>query len=64
LQSVKKLFHKDSLNKASCSSENLKLAALNTMITFHRRKYFMKALREAEMAFDKGEIPASRHCRQ
>jgi tRNA(Arg) A34 adenosine deaminase TadA len=50
------LFHKDSLNKAKVP-ENLKLAnrAQHYDKSFHRR--VMKKALQAEMAFDKGEIP-------
>jgi hypothetical protein len=58
LQSVKKLFHKDSLNKAKVPEFKIGEFALNTMINPFTDEYFMKkALQEAEMAFDKGEIP-------
>jgi hypothetical protein len=55
LQSVKKLFHKDSLNKAKVP-ENLKLANAQHYDKPFTDEYFMKKF-EAEMAFDKGEIP-------
>ena len=53
------MFHKDSQNKAKVHKE-FKICefAVNTMINPFTDEYFMKkALQEAEMAFDKDEIP-------
>jgi hypothetical protein len=57
MQSVKKLFH-NSL-KIKRRFRKFKIGELlNTMINPFTDEYFMKkALQEAEMAFDKGEIP-------
>jgi hypothetical protein len=57
------LFHKDSLNKAKVRKFKIGEFAQHYDKSFHRRVLHEKALQEAEMAFDKGEIPLG-YCRQ
>jgi hypothetical protein len=63
--SQKKLFHKDSLNKAKVP-ENLKwrIRAQHYDKSFHRRVLHEKALQEAEMALIKAKFRWGYYCRQ
>jgi hypothetical protein len=54
---VSKVVPKDSLNKAKVRKFKWRIRAQHYDKSFHRRVLHEKALQEAEMAFDKGEIP-------